>query len=103
MRLGAGMHGAQGWRASMEDEEMCELELSRAFDVSGFPEPHAFFAVLDGRCGNVTSRYARDHVAKNVASHRVFGIDARQAFISGFQKTDEERRAVEETESGATC
>eukprot|EP00694_Reclinomonas_americana_P005364 EC794337.1.p2 GENE.EC794337.1~~EC794337.1.p2 ORF type:complete len:117 (+),score=38.49 EC794337.1:275-625(+) len=32
-----------------------------------------------------------------------FGIDARQAFISGFQKSDEELRAVEETESGCTC
>eukprot|EP00694_Reclinomonas_americana_P006234 EC796229.1.p1 GENE.EC796229.1~~EC796229.1.p1 ORF type:complete len:150 (+),score=38.31 EC796229.1:55-504(+) len=103
MRLRAGMHGAQGWRPTMEDEEICELELNRAFNLSGFPEPHAFFAVLDGHCGNMTSRYARDHLAKNVASHPFFGIDARQAFISGFQKTDEELRAVEETESGSTC
>ena len=58
MRIRSGHHGEQGWRPTMEDEEIAIEDVTTKFklDKAKFPpettQPHSFFAVLDGHCGN---------------------------------------------------
>lgn len=80
--LRVGSCSMQGWRKSMEDAHVAQLNLDGNKD-------QAFFGVFDGHQSDEAARYCRAHMLdellKNIAAHKG---DVRTAFEESFKAID---------------
>mmetsp|Transcript_5203 Transcript_5203/g.18201 ORF Transcript_5203/g.18201 Transcript_5203/m.18201 type:complete len:316 (+) Transcript_5203:955-1902(+) len=87
-RMAYGCTSMQGWRQTMEDALVTELELPR---VEGVDEPVALFGVFDGHGGREVAHYARKNIARTLVGSAAYKQkDLGTALCETFVALDEQ-------------
>ncbi|KAI0066068.1 PP2C-domain-containing protein [Artomyces pyxidatus] len=84
-RYAYGATEMQGWRITMEDEHVAELQLEDS------EQPNAFFAVFDGHSGKGSSEFARAHLHRRLVQEDTYKQQQyEQALKHAFLSTDKD-------------
>lgn len=95
--LNVGCCGMQGWRKSMEDAHVAQLNLEG-------DRTQALFGVFDGHNGHLVAKYAGAHIVDTLVSTHAYGDKAYDAaFVETFEKLDSTLDANQELRNEGGC